>query len=185
MTDDSSDKTETPQFGLLSGLASLFQPPKTWSWDWKYNPSLRDHMHALGVIAANYNELEGEFYNLFWVTSERFDVAKLVFSKLNNAERMEVALKTCEREPKQMQEHYRSFISAFGICNENRNLLMHSRAHNASSRELPVSHLTLAKPMKKTPDQNNFINLDVDELRNVADDMAAYADFGWRIFFGG
>jgi hypothetical protein len=25
--------------------------------DWTYNPNLKDHMHALGVIAANYNEL--------------------------------------------------------------------------------------------------------------------------------
>jgi hypothetical protein len=181
---DSSDEAEVPKRGLLSGLSELFIPPKSWSWTWKYNPNLFEHMHALGVIAANYNELEGQFYRLFWITSDRFEVAKLVFSKLNNAERMEVALKVAENEPKQFKEHYRAFIGGFGTSHENRNVLMHSRAHNAWPRnDTTLSRLTLAKPSKKAPDENNFISLEVAELRDVADDMAAYADFGWELYF--
>lgn len=175
-----SNESDKPKLGLFS---ELFKYVQTWSWDWKYNPNLLQHMHALGVIAANYNELEGQFYRLFWATSQRFDVAKLVFSKLNNADRMAVALKVAESEPSQFREHYVAFIKGFGISHENRNILMHSRAHNAGARDVQVSHLTFAKPNKRAPDENNFISLDVAELRAVADDISAYADFGWALYF--
>ncbi len=63
----------------MGGLfAGLFANAKPWCWDWKYNANLFNHMHALGVIAATYNDLEAQFYRLFWVTSNQMEVAKLV-----------------------------------------------------------------------------------------------------------
>ena len=141
-------------------------------------------MHALGVIAANYNELEGHFYQLFYATMGKMDVGKLVFSKLNNAERMEIALKLSETDPSPtFRELFEYFISGYGVATENRNILMHSKAHNAWPFDISVVHLTLAKPSKKSPDENNFINLDLSELRTVADDMANFAMFGWSLFY--
>jgi hypothetical protein len=172
---------ENPKFRNL--YAALLLDEKPWSWDWKYNPSLKEHMHALGVIAANYNELEGHFYRLFYVILNKSEAGSLIFSKLNNGERMEVALKLAEREPAGFRDLFRHFISGYGIASENRNILMHSKAHNAWPHDIRISHLTLAKPSKKSPNENNFISLDISELRSVADDMASFAKYGWGLFY--
>jgi hypothetical protein len=50
MSADDPEPTETNYHGAL--LAVLSGGKKPWSWDWTYNPNLGDHMHALGVIAA-------------------------------------------------------------------------------------------------------------------------------------
>ena len=89
MTDETPKLTNTNR-GLY---AALLLDEKPWSWNWKFNPNLKEHMHALGVIAANYNELEGHFYRLFYLTLNKFEVGKIIFSKFNNAERIETALK--------------------------------------------------------------------------------------------
>lgn len=164
-------------------LAALLMDEKPWSWNWKYNPNLKEHMHALGVIAANYNDLEGHFYRLFYITQPQFEVGKLVFSKLNNANRMEVARKVAETQPQEFRERYEHFLSGYGTATDNRNILMHSRAHNASLSDITASHLTLAKSSKKAPDENNFVSLDLPELRSIADEMAEFAMFGWRLYY--
>ncbi|MFK4505434.1 hypothetical protein LPJ38_34760 [Bradyrhizobium daqingense] len=175
--------TEATDDNYTGGLlAKLFKNVAPWCWDWKYNPRLFHHMHAMGVIAANYNELEGQFYRLFFLNMHKFEVGKLVFSKLNNAERMEVALKAAETEPLAFGELFEHFISGYGIATENRNILMHSKAHNAWPKEADLSHLTLAKASKKSPDQNNFISLDISELRNIANDIDQLTNFGFRLF---
>lgn len=162
--------------------AALLLDEKTWSWNWRYNPSLKDHMHALGVIAANYNDLEGQFYRLFYVIMSDMDAGKLIFSKLNNAERMEVALKLGEHTSPTFRTLFEYFISGFGTLHENRNILMHSKAHNALDKELDISHITLAKQSKRSPHENNFVSLDIQELRTIADDMANFSTFGFDLF---
>lgn len=179
-----SDDPEPTKTNYHSGLLALIAGnEKPWSWDWTYNPNLKDHMHALGVIAANYNNLEGVFYRLFFLTLGKIQVGKLVFSKLNNAERIEIALKMAEYEKPKFRDRYEHFISGYGASTENRNNLLHSKAHNAWPRDISVSHLTLAKPSKKSPDENNFISLDISELRSVADDLAALTMFGSGLFY--
>jgi hypothetical protein len=180
----SSDDPEPIKTNYHGGLlAAVGGYEKLWSWDWTYNPNLKDHMHALGVIAANYNELEGNFYRLFFLTLGKIQVGKMVFSKLNNAERIEIALKMAEYEKPEFRDRYEHFISGYGTSTENRNILLHSKAHNAWPRDISVSHLTLAKPSKKSFDENNFISLDLSELRSVADDLAALKMFGSGLFY--
>jgi hypothetical protein len=166
----------------LSPLVRALIGDKPWSWTWKYNPNLLNHMHAFGVIAANYNDLEGQFYRLFFLTMGKMEAGKIVFAKLNNSERAEVALKAAETEPAAFRALFEYFISGYGTATENRNILMHSKAHNAWTREITMSHLILAKPSKKSPDENNFVSLDVSELRAIADDMANFSGFGWDLF---
>src|SRR5436309_2741829 len=113
---------ESPKLSNL--YAALLLGEKPWSWDWRYNPKLKEHMHALGVIAANYNELEGHFYRLFYLILNKFEAGSIIFSKLSNAERIEVALKLAEREQDNFSDLFRYFISGFGIASENRNILM-------------------------------------------------------------
>lgn len=153
------------------------------SWQLRHYPQHRDHMQALGVIAANYNDLEGQFYRLFYLTVGNISVGKLVFAKLNNPERMAVAKKAAETEPQQFKPLFEWFISGYGTATENRNNLMHSKAHNGMSlASIGVSHLTLTKPTKANLDENNFVHLDVEDLRGIADDMANFSDFGFDLF---
>lgn len=154
-----------------------------WSWNWSFNPNLKDHIHALGVIAANYNEMEGSFYKLFSLTLGKFAAGKVIFAKLNNAERIETALRVAEQETSPFREHYEHFISGYGIGAENRNILLHSKAHNSWPLDASVSHLVLAKPSKKDPSENNFIALDIAELRAVADDLANFYLFGLALVY--
>jgi hypothetical protein len=165
----------------LAKIYALNEP--RWSWDWSFNPNLKDHIHALGVVAANYNELEGSFYRLFYLTLGKFDAGKIIFAKLNNAERIEIALKVAEQETSPFREHYEHFISGYGIATENRNILLHSKAHNSWPLDVSVSHLVLAKPSKKDPSENNFITLDITELRSVADDLANFYMFGGALVY--
>lgn len=153
------------------------------SWQLRHYPQHRNHMQALGVIAANYNDLEGQFYRLFYMTAGNINVGKLVFAKLNNADRMAVAKKASETEPHLFKPLFEHFIAGFGTAAENRNILMHSKAHSAwSLATLGVSHLTLTKPIKANLDENNFVNLEVSDLRGIADDMANFSNFGWELF---
>jgi len=164
-------------------LAALLAGARPWSWDWTYNANLKEHFHALGVIAANYNELEGFFYRLFYLTLGKSDAGKIIFSKLNNAERIQVALKVAEGETLEFRDRYEHFISGFGTVAENRNILLHSKAHNAWPLDVSVSHLVLAKPSKHNLNENNFVSLDVTELRSVADDLHSLCLFGGGLMY--
>jgi hypothetical protein len=96
---------------------------------------------------------------------------------------MEIALKLAAKESAIFRDLFEYFISGYGIASENRNILLHSKAHNAWPFETSASHLTLAKPQKKSPDENNFISLDVSDLRSIADDMANFNLFGWQLYY--
>jgi hypothetical protein len=45
-------------------------------------PGLSDHLHALGVVAANYNSLEGILYSLFSFYFRDQERAGMLFSQL-------------------------------------------------------------------------------------------------------
>lgn len=181
MTTDDPEPVKTNYSGDL--LALLGTSAKPWSWDWSYNPNLKEHIHALGVIAANYNELEGIFYRLFYLTLGKAEAGKIIFSKLNNAERIQVAFKIAESEKPEFRDSYEHFISGYGTATENRNILLHSKAHNAWPLDGVVSHLVLAKPTKNNPSENNFVKLDIAELRATADDIASLSIFGLGLFY--
>lgn len=169
-------ETSTGLWGAIMGGAGD-------DWYFRHYPNHRDHMQALGVIAANYNDLEGAFYRLFFIIMHNVNVGKLVFAKLNNAERMSVARKAAEIEPAVFRPLFEYFIAGFGVATENRNILMHSKAHNAGAlASLGQSHLTFAKSTKADMDENNFVSLEVQELRDIADDMANFSVFGFDLF---
>src|SRR5690242_5147756 len=71
-------------------LAQLMAGSKPWSWTWRYHSSLYDHMHALGVVAANYNHLEFVFLLLFNHHMRSHAAATVIFANLNNRYRKDV-----------------------------------------------------------------------------------------------
>ncbi|MEH2485631.1 hypothetical protein V1280_001570 [Bradyrhizobium sp. AZCC 2230] len=158
-----------------------------------YNPGLADHMHALGVTAANYNRLESELRLLLDVfmgdQMTGAEAGSYLFERLSNAERMDLLkhLYISQVGGTDLSDRLDWFVSGYGICAENRNILMHSEPHGATYNALQlVSALQLRKASKKNPGVHNFISLELHELRQIADDIDRFASYGfdlalWRI----
>lgn len=154
----------------------------TWSWHARFHPSLYDHMHALGVEAANYNHLEFTMQALFWQSSGlEITVAMHLFSDLNvNKKRLDTLKRFVQaKEPdpivKDLLDH---FISGFDICAENRNLLMHGMTLDADSS----SELILKKFARNDPTRTNYMHLTVPAIRKVADETYKFDRYGMELY---
>jgi hypothetical protein len=130
----------------------------------KFGTGPTKHLHALGIITLNFNLLEAALYLLL----EQFMSEAAVdyfFLKMSNEERMG-ALRhfSASNGDPDITERIEFICTAFSICAENRNLLMHSRIQHMTSKEF----LSLAKMGKQ-----GELNFDVPlkELRRVADEM--------------
>ncbi len=178
-----SDKSKPMKLhaGLLSALS---QQQEIWSWHAKYHPSLRDHMHALGVAAANYNSLEFVFQSLleFYLGLEDSGASQHLFAQLNsNQKRSDILSRLIvykERKSQNVSESVQFFLDGFDICSENRNLLMHGRIFEATTR----TQLVLQKYARKDPTKLNYMHLEVQDIRRVADDFFAYESYGAQIY---
>jgi hypothetical protein len=166
-----------------SSLIDAIRDEKPWSWHQRYHPSLRDHMHALGVVAANYNHLEQVFMALFWRYSSLDSTPALrLFQRLNNnRHRIDSLLEWIESKEfntsaKELAVH---FVKSFETCADNRNFLMHSLTKGTLEQ---TDKLVLAKAAKRDPDRTNSLQLGVEELRTVADDMFHLERFGLRLY---
>src|SRR6185295_12213048 len=94
-----------------------------WSGDF-YPASLKDHIHALGVVAANYNSLEMTFYSLFCEYFGISDNAAALFAQFKNNLRIDalrVVLAKYERDSA-VTDAIQHFLRCFNICADNRNI---------------------------------------------------------------
>ncbi|HZR74047.1 hypothetical protein [Bradyrhizobium sp.] len=183
-----TDKEPSALAKALARALAVNDDGDNWSWDRRYNPGVLMHMHALGVVAANYNSLEAELrflLNSFMgkqMTSS--NAGNYLFERLSNAERMDL-LKRLYREQvggTDLADRLDWFVKGFGICAENRNILMHSEPHGRTTNALQIiSGLELRKASKSNPGVHNFISLKLEELRKVADDIDAFASFGFDL----
>src|SRR5215216_95709 len=120
-------KDETP----LGMIIAALKGEESWAWDRRYHPSLYQHMHALGVVAAHYNHLEMVFQLLFWrysgIASQ--PAARLFLRLNNNRNRLDTLQEWIEEKEFNAELKARGlhFVNAFEVCAENRNFLMHSR----------------------------------------------------------
>src|SRR5690348_1468657 len=113
----------------ISALARALAGEPLWSWTRNYNPNLYEHMHALGVIAANYNRLEAQlrfllnsFMSIPMISAQAGDY---LFERLSNAERMDFLKRLYNQQVggTNLAERLDWFIKGYGICVENRNIL--------------------------------------------------------------
>jgi hypothetical protein len=180
MTDESEPKKKLNP-GLL---AALLQQEEIWSWHANYHPSLRDHMHALGVAVANYNGLEYIFQTLFeyYTGFEYLAAAQQLFSHLGtNQKRIDVLRRLItykERKNPDVIDGLEYFLEGFDICAENRNLLMHGRIFEGTTR----TDLVLQKYARKDPTKLNYMHLTVSNIRKVADEFSGYETYGARVY---
>ena len=129
---------------------------------------------AIGVASVNYARLEFAFGHMFaTVTGVTNEEAWRLLPTLRNPERIRrirKALRECDWPP-DTKDRVNNFIDAFKILTDNRNLLDHSNVFELD--EEPIS-LFKYNPEGKTL----HIVVTVAELRQVADDMKTYHDYG-------
>jgi hypothetical protein len=148
---------------------------KKWSGEF-YPESLRDHIHALGVVAANYNSLEMTFYSLFCEYFGISDSAAALFAQFKNNFRIDalkVVLDKYEADQK-VADSVLHFLRCFNICADNRNILMHSLLE---VYEQGPDHLLFRKSARHHPEQQIGLQFDLSAMREVADDIWTVEDY--------
>jgi hypothetical protein len=137
----------------------------------------KDSVFALGVISANYAQLEFAVYAMFsTILGLTNEVSSRIMYKIGPEMRDKLLRETLpSREwPPEVRDLSQHFIEAHKICYENRNKLMHSNLHSMSPDAIILAKTgrdgktTLANPL-------------LSELQRVADDMKTYFDFGLQL----
>jgi hypothetical protein len=159
--------------------------PKYYGWEWSgdyYGPGLSDHLHALGVVAANYNSLEGILYSIFSFYFRDQERAGILFSQLRNNIRLDTLRAVAEgyeSDPKVL-EAVLYFSKCFHICSDNRNLLMHSIVDMV---EIGDTILSLLKGAKNAPRDYKNLRFDAPTLRRTADEIWCLEHYGIDLVF--
>jgi hypothetical protein len=134
----------------------------------------KDSIFAIGVVSIKFAELERALHFLFGtVFGIGMDGTKTIVAKVGSAtcsQILSLQLPTVEW-PTQYRADVDYFISAFDICLENRNQLIHSQISVLSS-----DHTILSKLSKKGTSIMAAPKL--AELRRVADDINTYCIYG-------
>ena len=182
MTDDFKKWTEA--------LTEKFPLVKRWSWDWKFHRNLEQHMHALGVIGVNYNDLEHILYLLFhyFLNDYQSQVPAVLFAQLSNERRL-FYMKNFSKSYHSgtQQTAIDGFLDGYAICAYNRNVLMHSSIPDAMDvMKLAESADPVVVLHKRSQGNHSSIsrieNITVTKLRQIADEMAAYETFGFNLY---
>jgi hypothetical protein len=142
----------------------------------------KDQLHALGVIAANFNRLENKLLGMFLIYLGFDDVMSFLFARLrDNSLRMDLLRRAVELkgETPEIIEAINYFCKAFGTCADNRNILMHGGV-TALTDEKGVS-LVFNKGKKENAIDWNHYLMDLTALRRVADETQSFCEYGARI----
>lgn len=154
-------------------------------WAGDYYDSVRDHIHALGVVAATYNRLEFTFFMLFLHYYRHRDKAASLFGQFKNNYRIDTLIAAIEasESDKNVEDRMRWFLHCFEICADNRNTLMHSEVHDVELSPTTREFVRLRKSTKQDP--RNFLSgeLTLTQIRNAADEMWLMDHYGIDMIF--
>src|SRR5215207_6437733 len=143
-----------------------------------------EHYHALGVIAAMFNVLEYRFLGLFLLYQGYSDDTAWLFRRLkDNRLRMDILTRAVEAraETPEIKDAVLWFMEGFGICGDNRNVLMHSTTTTVTTDGI-VDMLVFNKGKLKNPLTPNRFFMNLPALRRVANEMNAFSSFGYGIY---
>jgi hypothetical protein len=145
-----------------------------------YSTLPHDHVHAIGVIALNYNSYEESLFALFNVHLEGRGLPEklneYLYSGLNRPDQMgslekifaefekEEAVKTCVAH---VMKHFQWSFEA-------RNIVMHAMMDFIQNR---LDSITLRKRSSKDFSKHNLIQLSLPQLRTIADEMRKGHEF--------
>jgi hypothetical protein len=152
-----------------------------WSGDY-FGPTLRGHLHALGVVALNYNSLEISFYNLFSNFIGHNDFTANLFSSLRNNLRLEALRASVVGQEKDhaVIDAVGYFAGSFNICSLNRNILMHSVSGLVDNGD---TQLKLLKSARNDPHKFTHLRFDVPTLRQAADEIWSLDYYAVDLYF--
>jgi hypothetical protein len=165
-----------------------------WSWTRRYNPALFQHVHALGVIAANFNQLETDLQLLIYIFLSMHNLSggvlkahRYLLQQLNNAERIGLLEQFYKEKVSgtELADLLDWFVLGYRTCAENRNMLMHSVPHGSTLDALKeIATLDLIRSSRKNPIDDIFVSLELKDLRRVADDIDRFGLFGHNLALG-
>lgn len=168
--------------GLLSS-ATFFGSLDMSNPEWPaYRIAPAAHLHAVGVIAAKYNELEYALLTLMLpYTGMPLGALKYTFANTSNKFRTDLLLLCIQHSAvtSAASEATRHFVKGYQICAENRNLLMHSLVGDATTD----NHAFFVKSPKDKPMKMGMYHISVEALQNTADDINRFSAFGIGIHF--
>ena len=173
-------RTKTVSSCRLSHVRHQIGPLGLHTWSGDYYSSISDHIHALGVIAANFNTLELAFYVLFAEYLGNTENSQALFAGSRNNFRIDVLTTILERYERnaEVREAMTHFIQCSEICAENRNTLMHSRVMDVS---LASAALPVQKGSRRSPLTQLSTELPLERLRSIADEIFYLEDHGWDL----
>ena len=156
----------------------------------RYEVGRRDYIFALGVLAANFNELEGVLSLLFTINVRLPYAAKsLLFQKADNAQRINIIRGCLSITPWNQRDHvlpYKKrekeaiehFLRGYAICAENRNILLHSEIYYGGTADDKRRRVIFYKDSRKPPHFPNRYMPSLKALRAIADAMHSFSEYG-------
>lgn len=142
----------------------------------------KETIYAIGVVSLIYTRLESAFRLVFAAVSEiALPHTEVIFARTQNDARMKMMEEMLGRRnlPDELTERVGWFSDGYMICADNRNAIMHSNAvfdAMVLSRMSDTDPLHLMKFSKTGRLQECEVSL--EDLRNTADDMQTYTNFG-------
>jgi hypothetical protein len=137
-----------------------------------------DYIFALGVLAANFNELEHAL-GIHFSTHLRitYEPTQLIFARSDNALRIKIIQGCLDGMPytKREKTAIQHFLRGYAICAENRNILLHSHVWPTNG---PGSRTAFYKISKKDVWLINRYDPSITVLRAIADAMHAFSEYG-------
>ena len=128
----------------------------------------RDHIYAIGVLIANWNDLERQIIWLLWELLDSPRSAESLTSALHNSERFELtkALAFDKIEDEQDRDLINQCVSFASICNGNRNIIAHA---SYSTVEYEKEMFASKRKSGKGTERSHY-KFSLDQLRMSADE---------------
>ena len=155
------------------------------SAEWpRYEAGRTDYIFALGVLAANFNRLEG-FLRLHFSLHIRVpaDAVDHLFAKLDNTDRLkQISLNLTEMPYTSRQKSaVEYFMRGYTICAQNRNILLHAQALPVTEVRSKRERVIFFKTSKNAPYLTSRYMPSIAQIKAVADSMNAFADYGQQV----
>jgi hypothetical protein len=148
-----------------------------------YLKGQRDHIHAIGVVALNFNRLEIFLHSLlFHYLGTKNEAAHAHVCRSLNLHSLLELFNIClasKEKSHAVRADLAHFAKCYQACADNRNILMHSDLDELDTTE---ELLTLSKRSGAKPHIFNQLKVSVEELRRVADEIFGTYLYGHQVW---
>lgn len=144
-----------------------------------YNIGSKDHLHAVGVLVANWTTIEKVYSALFqFIFHGNFQPGMRAFELLGNSSRATLIREECFKVASpQFHKHIEYFLKCAAICKDNRNAVAH--AHFVAPQN--PAFAILDKGRSRDGNSIKFYRFTVSAIQEMADETHAVAMYGWHM----